>query len=209
MIYSYQINGLPVKTGDIICTTVGEKDYLAGMWWLFLGSLVPGEVDHVAMYVGPNGRCVEVEPRRGVITFELKDNLWQADKLLDQRQIIDRCCGAAYPLQGKNLPGDVETRVRRGVATYCLAQAAAGKPYNYNYFDSETEASFYCSHLFYRAYLRFGINLNTGLGIPDIPGSQSVIFPQEIWSGCAHRRVADAALPLLDQPHPVGMQKLL
>jgi hypothetical protein len=144
------------------------------------------------MYVGPNGRCVEVEPRRGVITFELRGKLWQAEKLFDQRQIIDRCRGVAYPLQGRALSGDAEIKIRYGVAAYCLAQAAAGKPYNYNYFDSGTESSFYCSQLIHRAYLRFGINLNTGLGIPDVPGSQSIIFPQEIWSGCAHRRAAES-----------------
>ncbi|MBI1881866.1 MAG: hypothetical protein HYR94_27140 [Chloroflexi bacterium] len=192
MIYSYEINGLPVQTGDLICTSVGQAGYLAGEWWLFLGNLVPGEVDHAAIYVGPKGRCVEAEPRRGVITFELKDNLWQVEKLLDQRQIIDRCYGVAYPLQGQGLSRDVEMKIRRGVATYCLAQAAAGKPYNFNFFDSDTESSFYCSQLLYKAYLLFGINLNTGLDVPEVPGSQAIIFPQEIWSGCAHRRATGA-----------------
>jgi uncharacterized protein YycO len=200
MIYSYEINGMPVQTGDILCTKIGQAGFLAGEWWLFLGIMVPGEIDHVAMYVGPQGRCVEAEPRRGVITFELEDNLWQTGNLSDRRQVIDRLCGVAYPLQGRALSGSAENEIRQGVAAYCLAQAAAAKPYNFNFFNSGTESSFYCSHLLYKAYLPYGIDLDTGLDVPELPGSQAIIFPQEIWSGCAHRRVAEAGPAYQGEP---------
>lgn len=192
MIYTYQINGLPVQTGDLICTSVGQAGDLSGECWLWLGRLMPGVIDHVAVYVGPEGRCVEAEPRRGVITFELHDNLWSTERLVEQRQIIDRFYGVAYPLQAKNLPQAAETKIRQSVAAYCLAQV--GKPYNFNFFDPETEAAFYCSQLPYQAYLLHGINLNTGLGVLEVPGSQAIIFPQEIWSGCAHRRAVAGEL---------------
>ena len=37
-------------------------------------------------------------------------------------------------------------------------------------------------------YLREGIDLNTGEGLTYFPGSGSIIFPQEIWSGCEHKK---------------------
>jgi uncharacterized protein YycO len=56
------------------------------------------------------------------------------------------------------------------------------------FLDSMTEDAFYCSQLAYKAYLREGIDLNTGKGIQNFPGMESIIFPQEIWSGCKHER---------------------
>ena len=32
-IYTYQINGMPVQTGDIICTMNGKPDILPGEFW--------------------------------------------------------------------------------------------------------------------------------------------------------------------------------
>ena len=52
-IYTYQIEGIAVQTGDIICTMNGKPDILPGEFWRFVGRLVPGDVDHVAIYVGP------------------------------------------------------------------------------------------------------------------------------------------------------------
>jgi uncharacterized protein YycO len=69
-----------------------------------------------------------------------------------------------------------------------LTQAALQKPYNINYLDSQTEDAFYCSQLAYQAYLRHGIDLNTGLSIPNLKGTESIIYPQEMWAGCFHRR---------------------
>jgi len=70
-----------------------------------------------------------------------------------------------------------------------LAQAEAGKPYNLNFLNSQTDDAFYCSQLAYKAYLRHDIDLNTGKGVPNFPGTGNVIFPQEIWSGCSNKKV--------------------
>jgi hypothetical protein len=34
-----------------------------------------------------------------------------------------------------------------------------------------------------------GINLNTGLAMEQLPGTNEIIYPQEIWEGCVHRAV--------------------
>jgi uncharacterized protein YycO len=83
--------------------------------------------------------------------------------------------------------------VRESVAEYCLQQASLSKPYNLNFLDSSTENSFYCSQLAYMAYLKNGIDLNTQIGIAEIPGTKTIIFPQEIWSGCYHRKWSPAS----------------
>ena len=186
MIYQFEINGVPLQTGDLICTTDGGSAIVAGEFWRLLGKLVPGEVDHIAVYVGPGGRCVE-SGLGGVHLFEATDP-WDAEAMLRQRFFPDQFYGIAYPLQVKDLPKKQETSIRESVAVYCLAQAEAKKPYNINFLDSQTEDAFYCSQLAYKAYLPHGIDLNTGQDIPDLKGTVSIIFPQEIWAGCAHQR---------------------
>lgn len=189
MIYEYEINGIMLKTGDIICTTDGGAAVLAGQFWRFIGKLIPGDVDHVAVYVGPEGRCVEAGARGRVIEYIVHGHTWDSLSLRQQRgEVVDVFYGAAFPVEGRGLTETQKNKVRERVARYCLKQSAAGKPYNLNFFDSKTEKAFYCSQLAYLAYLRHGIDLNTGLGIPHIPGTESIIFPQEIWSGCANRK---------------------
>src|SRR5512143_1844624 len=70
MIHTYQIEGLTLQTGDILCTMNGKPDILPGEFWRLVGRLVPGDVDHVVIYTGPAGRSVEAGSR-GVITFDL------------------------------------------------------------------------------------------------------------------------------------------
>lgn len=188
MIYDYEINGLPVKTGDIICTTDGGAPVAAGEFWRLVGKFVPGDVDHVAVYVGPEGRCVEAGAKGRVITYEVKNRVWDGLKMKDDRNVIDTLYGIAYPLADKGFPEQKESGIRQAVADYCLAQAAAGKPYNLNFFNSKTEEAFYCSQLAYLAYLKHGIDLNTNQGVPDIRGTESIIYPQEIWRGCVNKR---------------------
>jgi hypothetical protein len=190
MMHTFQINGLPVRTGDVLCTTNGRPDILPGEFWRLVGRLVPGEVDHVAIYVGPGGRCVEAGTC-GVISYTIPGDVWDAEKMVPQRGlIIDQLVGAAYPLEGRELAPEEHACIRREVAAYCLAQV--GKPYNLNFMDIDTEDSFYCSQLIYRAYLRCGINLNTGLSIAALPGTSGIVYPQEIWSGCRHRQAVGA-----------------
>lgn len=189
MIYSYEINGLRVETGDLICTTSAGEDSIRGQFWCPVGMLIPGAVDHIVIYVGPKGRCVEAGAKLRVITFNIKDNIWDASKMTRARgPMMDAFYGVAYPLAGKRIDKQKELKIRENVASYCLRQAKAEKPYNLFFVDSKTEKAFYCSQLAYKAYLREGIDLNTGRGVPRIPGTESIIFPQEIWSGCKHKR---------------------
>jgi hypothetical protein len=189
MIYEYEVNGLQMKTGDLICTTDGDTTDIKGKVWRLIGKLLPGEVDHIVIYVGPNGRCVEAGAKLEVITFEMPGHSWNAHEMLPQRgPLIDTFYGIAYPLEDRGLSDDEIMRIREGVAFYCLDQANLGRPYNINFFESDTERAFYCSQLAYRAYLRQGINLNTGMGVPNLPFTDSIIFPDEIWHGCAHRQ---------------------
>jgi hypothetical protein len=188
MVHSFRINGLPVKTGDLICTQDGGGSIIAGQFWRFIGKIIPGEVDHIVIYVGPGGRCVEAGARARVITFEIGSDTWDAAQMIMQRGIEDRLYGIAYPLEGKGFDPQQENAIREKIGEYCLKQADNRKPYNLNFFNSTTEEAFYCSQLAYKAYLRQGIDLNTGKGIADIPGTESIIFPQEVWESCHHRR---------------------
>jgi hypothetical protein len=188
MIHEYEIAGLRVQTGDLICTTDGEEGNIRGQFWRLIGKLIPGAVDHIVIYVGPGGLCVESGAKGKVISFEMKDHRWDAARMLRQRGFIDVVYGVAYPLEGKDPSEAKAVGIREGVAAYCLEQARLEKPYNLNFLDSSTEEAFYCSQLAYAAYLRQGIDLNTNKGIPRIPGTESIIFPQEIWSGCRHKR---------------------
>jgi hypothetical protein len=184
MIYSSRYEGLPVSTGDILCTKDGTVDSLFGAIWSLLGRLVPGEVDHCLIYTGPEGRCVE-SGVRGVIVFEMPGERWQAEPLLAERLLLDSLVGVAYPLAERGLsPGD-EERIRQGVADYCLEKASHHLPYNLDYLDPDRDWSFYCSQLVYRAYLAQGIDLH-----PARPGMsllERIVFPEEIWSACSHR----------------------
>ena len=188
MIYSFAINGVLIQTGDIICTMDGKPDILPGEFWRLIGRLLPGEVDHIIVYVGPGGRCVE-SAGRGVVAFEVNDDCWRCDDLLLERGLlVDTFYGAAYPLKDRGLAPDEERRIREDIAAYCLAQV--GKPYNLNFLNPEREDAFYCSQLAYKAYQRHGINLNTGVGVPNVPGTEAIIFPNEIWCGLPHERSA-------------------
>ncbi|MBN2386956.1 MAG: hypothetical protein JXB85_08040 [Anaerolineales bacterium] len=187
MIHSYELNGLPLQTGDVICTMNGKPDILPGEFWRLIGRLVPGNVDHVSIYLGPGGCCIE-SGTRGVITFDLPGDSWDSEKLVAQRGLLlDELIGIAYPLEGRGLIPAEQEAIRREVANFCLAQV--GKPYNLNFLDARSEKAFYCSQLVYVAYLHCGIDLNTGLSIETLPGANNIIYPQEIWNGCTHQEL--------------------
>ena len=186
MIHTYQIEGLTVQTGDIVCTMNGKPDILPGEFWRFVGRLVPGDVDHVAVYLGPGGRCVEAGSR-GVITFEVPESGWDTERMASERGLLfDTFYGVVSPLDGLELSEQEEEQVRITISAYCLGQV--GKPYNLNFLDPEREDTFYCSQLAYKAYQLIGVNLNTGLAMEQLPGTNAIIYPQEIWSGFAHRQ---------------------
>jgi len=187
MIHTYQIEGLTLQTGDVICTMNGKPDILPGEFWRLVGRLVPGDVDHVAIYLGPDGRCIEAGAR-GVITFDVPHGHWDTERMALQRGLLfDTLYGVSSPLSGLQISEDEEYEMRQIVASYCLAQL--GKPYNLNFLNSETEETFYCSQLAYKAYQQIGIDLNTGLAMEQIPGTNAIIYPQEIWDGFSHQAV--------------------
>jgi hypothetical protein len=184
-IYTYQIEGIALQTGDIICTMNGKPDILPGEFWRFVGRLVPGDVDHIAIYVGPNGRCIEAGAH-GVIKFTVFDEEWNTERMARRRGLLfDTFYGVASPLGGLGASEEEEHAMRKTVAAYCLVQV--GKPYNLNFLNAETEDAFYCSQLAYKAYQQVGIDLNTGLAMEQLPGTNAIIYPQEIWDGFFHR----------------------
>jgi cell wall-associated NlpC family hydrolase len=197
MVYTYQIEGLTLQTGDIICTMNGKPDILPGEFWRLIGRLVPGDVDHVAVYLGPDGRCAEAGAR-GVITFDIPGSHWDTERMARQRGLLfDTFYGISSPLDAIGLSEGEEFEMRSVVAKYCLAQV--GKPYNLNFLNAETEEAFYCSQLAYKAYEQIGINLNTGLAMEQLPGTNAIVYPQEIWDGFSHRAVARP-----DRSNPLG-----
>jgi len=186
MIYTYEIEGIPVQTGDIICTMNGKPNILPGEFWRLVGRLVPGDVDHVAIYLGPDGRCIEAGGR-GVVTFDVPSRYWDTEYMALQRGLLfDTFYGVVSPLDALGLDEEEEQEMREKVAAYCLAQV--GKPYNLNFLNAETEESFYCSQLAYKAYQQVDVDLNTGLAMEQIPGTNAIIYPQEIWEGFSHRQ---------------------
>ena len=178
-----------MRTGDLICTTDGGSADITGQFWRLIGKLIPGDVDHIIIYVGPEGRCVEAGAKGKVIAFDMTGGVWDEKKMRGQRgPFADIFYGVVYPLGPIAAGTERETAIREDVAAYCLRQAELGRPYNINFFNSSTENAFYCSQLAYKAYLRNGIDLNTGAKPFNIPGTKSIILPQEIWDGCPHSR---------------------
>lgn len=185
MIYTYEIEGIALQTADIICTMNGKPDILPGEFWRFVGRLVPGDVDHVAIYLGPQGRCIE-SGTRGVVTFDVPNGRWDTERMAQQRGLLfDSFYGVASPIDGLQASENEEFELRSRVAEYCLSQV--GKPYNLNFLSPEREDAFYCSQLAYKAYQQIGIDLNTGLAMEQFPGTNAIIYPQEIWNGFPHR----------------------
>jgi len=194
MIYTHRIDGLLVQTGDLVCTTNACAGVLPAFVWHLIGKLVPGAVDHIAVYVGPGDRFVEAGPR-GVIAFRLGGDTWTTKGIARQRGwLVDELYGIVRPLRSRARSAREEARIRERVAAYCLAQAVAAKPYNFYFFNSQTEAAFYCSQLAYKAYLPHGIDLNTDCGVPHAGAMHDIVFPQEIWNGSVYRRVQRAGL---------------
>lgn len=184
-IYTHTYHGLPVATGDVICTQDGEPDSAFGRLWKLLGLVVPGEVDHCVLYLGPGGRCIE-SATRGVIEFEMPGPGWDAPACFDQRWMLDSFYGVAYPLADRGFSAEQEARIRRSVANFCREQAQHSKPYNPNFFNPSKDGAYYCSQLVYKAYQAQGIDLNVNVGVPT--GLLApIVFPQEIWNACQHR----------------------
>lgn len=191
MIHTHTFNGLTVQTGDILCTRNGARYNWFSHLWRMVGYLVPGRVDHSALYVGPGGRCVEAIAK-GVSEFTMPGATWNAAKLGSTRLYYDTLVGVAYPLQGLGLSAQEETRIRTGVADYCLAQV--GKPYNANFLNIVTDEAFYCSQLIYLAYREFGVDLGVCPVRLTMPSADNgapplLILPVALLDNCSHQFV--------------------
>ncbi len=190
-VHYHTLDGLRLETGDLICTIDGADTLLPGQFWRFIGKLIPGAVDHIVVYVGPGGRCVEAGARGKVIAFDVPGDAWDSQAMFGARRMLDKLYGVAYPLRNREIGPETAEQIRIDVARYCLRQATDGKPYNLNFLDSETEEAFYCSQLAYKAYARHGIDLNPPNSMLGIPGTGSIVFPQEIWDACEHQELPE------------------
>jgi len=191
MIDAYEIDGLPLRTGDILCMRDGGRRGVFERLWTAIGALIPGEIDHCALYIGPDGRFVEADAR-GVTVLTMPGTHWDATTLVRQRLFVDTLVGVAYPLEGRGLSADEEIRIREAVAAYCLAQAAADKPFNFNLFNATNPNRTYCSQLIAEAYRSQGIELNAQHTAASRLGLfRRAIFPEALWAGSPHRRVQD------------------
>ncbi|GAB1596838.1 hypothetical protein [Lysobacter claricitrinus] len=186
----YEIDGLPIRTGDILCMRDGGRGGFFRRLWTAIGALIPGEVDHCALYVGPNGRFIEADIH-GVTLLTMPGNHWDADALVGKRLFVDTLVGVAYPLQGRGLTAEEERRVRESVAAYCLAHATADTPFNFNLFNATNPNRAYCSQLIADAYRNEGIELDTKRGVPRWRIFRRAVFPQALWAGSPHRRVPE------------------
>jgi len=134
------------------------------------------------------------DPAAHVITFDVPRGRWDTERMALQRGLLfDSFYGIASPLDGLGLDGNEEHELRARVAAYSLAQV--GKRYNLNFLNPDLESAFYCSQLAYKAYQQVGIDLNTGLAMEQLPGTNTIIYPQEIWSGFSHRAVNRSPAP--------------
>ncbi len=190
MLHDHTIDGLPVRTGDILCMRDGSDGSLYGRVWKAIGALVPGEIDHCALYVGPGGRFVEADIH-GVTALEMPGDSWDPHALLRERMFLDTFVGVAYPLADRGLDSAEEDRIREAVAAYCLQQGAADRPFNFNLLDATNPERAYCSQLIAEAYRREGIELDSNIGVPTAPIFRRAVFPQELWNASAHRRVGE------------------
>jgi uncharacterized protein YycO len=179
------LEGQPLRSGDLILNTDGAAGHLGGRVWRLFGVLVPGPVDHVAMYVGPGGRCVESGPL-GVVAYEVPGGRWRAESMAAARGwLLDSLYGIGDPLAGRGLAPEDERRIRLQAAAFCLAQV--GKPYNLNFFNPHSQRAFYCSQLIYMAYLQQGIDLDPARQAIAAPAADLCVYPQEIWLACGRR----------------------
>lgn len=192
MIHSHTINGLTIRTGDILCTRDGAPGSWFGRLWQLIGYLVPGEIDHIIVYVGPEARFVEAGAR-GVIDFTMPGNRWDAAHVVEQRLLVDTLVGVAYPFQALGLSAAEEHAARETIAAYCLDHL--GKPYNANFLKVVTNEAFYCSQLAYLAYRAAGIDVGVTPvrllpeQIDEVDETPLLVLPNALLDNCSHKLV--------------------
>lgn len=183
MIHTYTYHGVTAKTGDILFTRDGEEGSLFGEFWKLIGRMFPSEFSHVAMYLGPGIRFVE-SAAKGVVVVEMEGNEWDGIRYGKERLLVDELIGIGDPIAGRGISPERENEIRENVVAYCLEQARAGKPYNLNFFNPETDGAFYCSQLVYKAYETQGINLHVHIGKDADSLLAPLVLPEDVWNAC-------------------------
>lgn len=89
----------------------GAEATWRGRIWTLVGSLIPGEVDNMLMYVGPGSRFVESGPI-GVVTFEVPEPNLDSVSLRKQRGFRDRLHGVVYAVANRGLSFEEQVRVQ-------------------------------------------------------------------------------------------------
>jgi len=174
---------MPIRTGDIIATLNGEAS-LYGQLYRLIGALIPGEPDHLAIYLGPGGLCVEAGPH-GVVSFHLHNESWDAGRLFNERGILDSLYGVGDFVS--NASDELQSEaVRRSIRHYVIDQV--GKPYNYAFRESSDDTCFYCSQLVVHAAMASGLDLDLSFRPvhPLIP--EGVITPETVWHASTRLR---------------------
>ncbi len=175
MVFEETLEGKTIRSGDIIATVDGGAS-LYGFLFKLIGIIVPGRPDHVAVYLGPDGMCVEAGPR-GVNQFRFFDAHWDTEKMLGQRSIVDSLYGLRSLIEGRVTDVGSEKAIRSEIHRYVLEQV--GKPYNIFFCDPYREDSFYCSQLVFSAYRKVGIAIQFGIIHPAF--HVNIVTPEDVW----------------------------
>ena len=184
-VFEETLEGLTVRTGDIIGTVDGNAS-LYGLLFKIIGEIVPGRPDHIAIYLGPDGICVEAAPR-GVNLFRFFGGRWDTKRMQGQRDVVDSLYGVGSLLQGRFPNPKQEEDARETVRSFVLDQI--GKRYNMNFLDVDSEEDFYCSQLAYAAYKRVGLDMNVAAAGSLHPKFLNrIVTPEEVWNACCPRQ---------------------
>lgn len=183
MIYTHNFDGVTAKTGDILFTRDGESGSLFGAIWKVLGYVLPGDLDHTALYIGPGIRFIE-SAAKGVVVVTMEGENWEGKRYGKERLLIDELVGIGNPIAGRGISEEQEVQIRENVVGYCMAQVAEAKPYNLDFFDPETDGAFYCTQLLYKAYQSQGINLHVHQGDDSESLLAPLVLPKDVWNAC-------------------------
>jgi len=179
MIYHEALEGHSLRTGDLIATVDGGGTFYGALFGL-IGMLIPGKPDHIVLYLGPDGLCVEAGPR-GVNLFRFFNERWDSDRMQGQRGIVDAIYGFGNLARARIPDPAHEFAARQVIRNYVLEQV--GKPFNWDFNDPDNEEAFYCSQLAYAAFKRAWIQVNVAIGAKVHPSLlHRLVTPEAVWN---------------------------